>query len=62
MTLQGVGPIPALRRDGAQLSRGGTMVGMGLNPFRVQRRRTSDYVLVAATLVVIVALVAWALL
>jgi len=38
------------------------MVGMGLNPFRVQRRRTSDYVLVAATLVVIVALVAWALL
>jgi hypothetical protein len=33
---------------------------MGLNPFRVQRRRSSDYVLVAATLVVIAALVLWA--
>jgi hypothetical protein len=38
------------------------MERMGLNPFRVQRRRSSDYVLVAATLVVIIALVAWALL
>jgi hypothetical protein len=33
---------------------------VGLNPFRVQRRRSSDYVLVAATLVVIAALVLWA--
>ena len=35
---------------------------MGLNPFSVQRRRPSDYLLVGATLLVIVALVAWALL
>jgi len=35
---------------------------MGLNPFRVQRRRTSDYFIVGATMLVIIALVAWALL
>jgi hypothetical protein len=35
---------------------------MGFNPFRQQRRRTGDYVLVAATLVVIAALVLWAFL
>jgi len=35
---------------------------MGLNPFRVQRRRPSDYVLVAAALAVTIALVVWALL
>ena len=35
--------------------------GMGLNPFRVQRRRTSDYALVVGTLVVILLLVLWAL-
>jgi hypothetical protein len=35
---------------------------MGLNPFRVQRRRPSDYLLVAGTLLVIIALVLWALL
>jgi len=35
---------------------------MGLNPFRVQRRRPSDYVLVAAALAVTIALVMWALL
>lgn len=34
---------------------------MGFNPFRVQRRRTSDYVLVAAAMAVIVALVVWAI-
>jgi len=33
---------------------------MGLNPFRVHRRRTSDYVLVAATLLITLALVVWA--
>jgi len=33
---------------------------MGLNPFRVQRRRPSDYVLVAAALAVTLALVVWA--
>ena len=35
---------------------------MGLNPFRVHRRRSSDYVLVAAALAVTMALVLWALL
>ena len=35
---------------------------VGFNPFRAQRRRTSDYVLVAATLAVTFALVLWALL
>jgi hypothetical protein len=35
---------------------------MGLNPYRVHRRRPSDYVLVAGALVVCVALVLWALL
>jgi hypothetical protein len=33
---------------------------VGLNPFRVQRRRRSDYVLVGATMLVILALVLWA--
>jgi hypothetical protein len=35
---------------------------MGFNPHRTYRRRTSDYVLVAAAVVVCVLLVAWALL
>jgi hypothetical protein len=35
---------------------------MGFNPFRVQRRRSSDYVLVAVAMAVILALVVWALL
>jgi hypothetical protein len=35
---------------------------VGFNPFRQQRRRTGDYVLVAATFAVIVLLVLWALL
>lgn len=35
---------------------------MGFNPFRQQRRRTGDYVLVAAAFIVIVALVLWAFL
>jgi hypothetical protein len=35
---------------------------MGLNPFRQQSRRASDYALVAGTLVVIMLLVAWAVL
>jgi hypothetical protein len=38
------------------------LTGMGLNPFRQQQRRTGDYVLVAATLVVVLALVVWAFL
>jgi hypothetical protein len=33
---------------------------MGFNPFRVQRRSTADYVIVAAAFAVIVALVLWA--
>jgi hypothetical protein len=33
---------------------------VGLNPFRQQKRRTSDYVLVGAALVVIALLVLWA--
>ena len=35
---------------------------MGLNPFRQQRRRSADYVYVAASVIVVVALVLWALL
>ena len=35
---------------------------MGLNPFRPQRRSPADYVMVAAAVVVVVALVVWALL
>lgn len=34
---------------------------MGLNPFRQQRRRSSDYVFVAAAFVVVAVLLAWAL-
>jgi hypothetical protein len=34
---------------------------MGLNPFRAQQRRTSDYVLVAVTMLAILALVIWAI-
>jgi hypothetical protein len=33
---------------------------MGFNPFRASRRRPSDYVLVAAAVVVAVALLVWA--
>jgi hypothetical protein len=35
---------------------------MGFNPFRQQQRRTSDYALVAAAFIVVLALLAWALL
>ena len=35
---------------------------MGLNPFRQQRRRPSDYVLVAVALAATLGLVLWALL
>jgi len=34
---------------------------VGLNPFRQHRRSPIDYLLVATTLVVVAALVAWAL-
>jgi hypothetical protein len=34
---------------------------VGFNPFREQKRRTSDYVLVGMAFVVVLALVAWAL-
>jgi hypothetical protein len=34
---------------------------MGLNPFRKQRRRPSDYVLVAGAVVLTMLLVAWGL-
>jgi hypothetical protein len=33
---------------------------VGFNPYRRQRRRSSDYVLVAAGILVALALVAWA--
>jgi hypothetical protein len=35
---------------------------MGLNPYRPQRRRPSDYLFVAVGLAVVLALVLWALL
>jgi hypothetical protein len=35
---------------------------VGFNPFRQQRRRTGDYVLLAAAFVVIALLLVWALL
>ena len=38
------------------------ITAMGFNPFRQQRRRTGDYVLVAAAFVVIALLVLWAFL
>jgi hypothetical protein len=34
---------------------------MGLNPFRPQQRRSSDYVLVVVAMLVIIGLVLWAL-
>ncbi|HEX2273546.1 MAG TPA: hypothetical protein VHG90_06715 [Acidimicrobiales bacterium] len=37
-------------------------LAMGFNPFRPQRRRTSDYAFVAAAFVVTAALLLWALL
>lgn len=33
---------------------------MGLNPFRQQKRRASDYVFVAAAFLVVLALLVWA--
>ena len=38
------------------------IMGVGLNPYRSMRRRPSDYIFVAAGLLVAVALVVWALL
>jgi hypothetical protein len=35
---------------------------MGFNPYRQQKRRTSDYLLVASAFVVVALLLAWALL
>jgi len=35
---------------------------VGFNPFRQQRRRSSDYVFVAAAFVLVAVLLAWALL
>jgi hypothetical protein len=35
---------------------------MGFNPFRQSRRRPSDYVMVAAALAIVIALLAWAFL
>jgi hypothetical protein len=35
---------------------------VGLNPFRQQRRRPSDYVMVAAAFAVLAVLLVWALL
>ena len=43
-------------------ARAGQTGGMGLDPTRRHVRRTSDYVFVAAALIVAVALVAWAFL
>ena len=37
------------------------ITGVGLNPYRPMRRRRSDYVFVAAALVVAAVLVLWAL-
>jgi hypothetical protein len=34
---------------------------MGLNPFRPQKRRVGDYVMVAAAIVICVAMVVWAI-
>jgi hypothetical protein len=34
---------------------------MGMNPFRPHRRSPADYLMVAAALVVVVALVLWAI-
>lgn len=34
--------------------------GMGFNPYRQQRRRPSDYLMVAAAVAVVVALLVWA--
>ena len=36
------------------------MNGVGLNPFRQQKRRTADYVYVAAAVIVGILLVMWA--
>ena len=37
------------------------MRAVGLNPFRAQKRRASDYVMVVAAFVVVALLVLWAL-
>ncbi len=46
--------IVSMRRDDTD--------GVGLNPYRKQTRRPSDYVFVVAAIVVALALIAWALL
>jgi hypothetical protein len=51
----------AAARSTAAGASGDTRV-VGFNPYRPQRRRSSDYVFVAAAFVVTAALLAWALL
>jgi hypothetical protein len=51
-------PIVPTRGDNNRL---GHTRPVGLNPFRVQRRRPSDYVLVGVALAVTLVLVLWAL-
>jgi len=50
------GTLPSAGTGGSGRDNG----DVGFNPFRVQRRRASDYVIVAAAAVVILALVIWA--
>lgn len=55
-------PVTAATRDREVRVRPiGHAGGMGFNPYRPQKRRASDYLLVAAAVVVCIALVAWAL-
>lgn len=52
------------QRHGARIPprRTGNNGPMGFNPFRQQRRRPSDYVMVGAAFVIVVLLLGWALL
>ena len=50
-----------MAHDSAVSSAGGQNRGVGFNPFRQQKRRSSDYVLVAAAVAVTLLLVLWAL-
>ena len=55
------GPLAVRRRGFGLPGPGPDTWPMGMNPYRPHRRRPSDYVLVAAALLVVLGLVTWAL-
>lgn len=58
--LQRSQPVPAAKGATALFCRHRRYWGVGFNPMRAQKRRTSDYVFLAAALIVTLLLLLWA--